>query len=353
MVSINDKNEYLLCVRCMTYNQKVYITDALDGFCMQKTDFPYYVVVYDDASTDGEQEVIKAYLDEHFDQSVETGYEQWETGEACYTFVRHKENLNCHFLVVYLKRNLYKTQRKEELINEWCVAKYIALCEGDDYWTDPLKLQKQVAFLEEHPDYSLCCHRFKMYYENTDTWADDFVGEVFAKHPGAIGLDVTNAQNFRTRFTWTLTLCYRKAVADAIVWHPYKLGKRDFTFHYHLLNAGKGYCFAEYMGVYRRNDGGIWASMSLVERARFRLDGYDDFYSYHKDDPVVLECYREWVDRFYRETLLPPYSRHKLTRYGIKNLFFYFKHSCKVGTPILAMKRIAWCFGALFGIIKA
>ena len=157
MISINDRDEYLLCVRCMTYNQKAYVTDALDGFCMQQTKFPFYVVVFDDASTDGEQEMIAVYLDEHFDQSVETGYERWETEEACYTFARHKENSNCHFLVVYLKRNLYKTQRKEELIKEWCVAKYIALCEGDDYWTDPLKLQKQVGYLERHSECCLCC----------------------------------------------------------------------------------------------------------------------------------------------------------------------------------------------------
>ena len=352
---MEEKYIFLLGVRCSTYNQSAYITDAMNGFVMQQTSFPYVCAIIDDASTDGEQEVIRKYLVDYFEMTDNSVAYQKEMDYGSVLFARHKTNRNCYFAVTFLKENHY-SQKKTKLpyLKEWLDnVKYVALCEGDDYWTDPLKLQKQVSFLEKHSDYSLCCHRFKMYYENTDTWADDFVGEVFAKHPGAIGLDVTNAQNFRTRFTWTLTLCYRKAVADAIVWHPYKLGKRDFTFHYHLLNAGKGYCFAEYMGVYRRNDGGIWASMSLVERARFRLDGYDDFYSYHKDDPVVLECYREWVDRFYRETLLPPYSRHKLTRYGIKNLFFYFKHSCKVGTPILAMKRIVRCFGVLVGIIKA
>lgn len=346
-------DRFLVRVSCMTYNHHAYITDAMNGFVMQQTDFPFVCTIVDDASTDGEPEVIKNYLLENFDlPDTSVAYEK-DTDYGHVTFARHKTNNNCYFAVIYLKENHYSLRKtKLPYLTEWTDTKYVAICEGDDYWTDPLKLQKQVSFLEEHPDYSLCCHRFKRYYENTDTWTDDFVGEVFAKHPEAKGLDVVNAQNFRTRFTGTLTVCYRKAIADAIVWHPYKLGKRDFTFHYHLLNAGKGYCFADYMGVYRCNNGGVWASKSSVEKARFRLDGYDDFYSYHKDDPIVLECYKEWVDRFYWEFVLPPFSRHKLSRYGIKNLFFYLKHSCKVGTPFLAMKRTIRCIGALFGLIK-
>ena len=173
MTLINDKGDYLLCVRCMTYNHSEYIKDALDGFCMQRTKFPFYTVVFDDASTDGEQEVIKSYMERHFEFSEGSGCKQWETEEAVFVFARHKENENCYFLVVYLKKNLYKTPRKDELIKEWCVAKYIALCEGDDYWTDPLKLQKQVDFLEEHEDFSICFHEAKVFNQAEGRFVED------------------------------------------------------------------------------------------------------------------------------------------------------------------------------------
>ena len=75
---------------------------------MQQTNFPFVAVVIDDASTDGEQELIKAYVDEHFDNSEESGYEQWETEEAYWLFARHKENENCHIVAVLLKKNLWR-----------------------------------------------------------------------------------------------------------------------------------------------------------------------------------------------------------------------------------------------------
>ena len=83
-----------------------------------------------------------------------------ETDEYSRVFARHKENRNCYFLILFLKYNHYfvkkpKLRSVAELIN---IIPYIAICEGDDYWTDPLKLQKQVSFLEEHEEYSMCFH---------------------------------------------------------------------------------------------------------------------------------------------------------------------------------------------------
>lgn len=163
-----EEEKYIVAIRCMTYNQSSYITDALNSFVMQQTKFPYLAVIFDDASTDGEQGIIKRYLEEHFDYSIKAGFKQWENEEAFYVYARHKENINCRFFVVYLKKNLYKTQRKDELIKEWCDAKYIALCEGDDYWTDPLKLQKQVDFLEEHEEVGICYTDYSRLNEATN-----------------------------------------------------------------------------------------------------------------------------------------------------------------------------------------
>ena len=206
-------SNYIVSVCCYTYNQSAYITDAMNGFAMQQTNFPFVAVIVDDASTDGEQDVIRSYIDECFNHSEETGFRQWETEEAHWTFARHKENDNCHFVTVFLKRNLYKeSEKKKAIINEWLDAKYVALCEGDDYWTDPLKLQKQVDFLEEHPDYSLCCHRYKIYNQNDGTWADDYVKKLFDEQPD--GFSFSNKENLNTWITKTLSLVYRSDCYD-------------------------------------------------------------------------------------------------------------------------------------------
>lgn len=154
------KVKYKVCVRCMTFNQALYITDAMNGFCMQQTSFPFVCCIVDDASTDGERDVINKYVEEHFDFSENSvGYKN-ETDYAYITFAQHKTNKNCYFAVLLLKENLYSKKqgyKKLQYISEWdSSTDYIALCEGDDYWIDPLKLQKQVDFLEEHQDYSMC-----------------------------------------------------------------------------------------------------------------------------------------------------------------------------------------------------
>lgn len=149
---------YLVGVRCMTYNQSSYITDALDGFVMQQTRFPYVCLIFDDASTDGEQEVIRTYLDEHFDRQDESAFEK-ETDYGQVLFSRHKSNRNCYFAVFLLKENHY-SQRKDKLAyyRGWLDFDYFALCEGDDYWTDPFKLQKQLDYMEASPGCMLSVH---------------------------------------------------------------------------------------------------------------------------------------------------------------------------------------------------
>ena len=323
---------------------------------MQETTFPYVCTIVDDASTDGEQDVIKKYLEKEFDLSKDSETRNEETDDYVMTFAKHKTNKNCFFAVYFLKynhfSNLSTKLRKLQYIAEWHnSAKYIALCEGDDYWTSPHKLQKQVGFLDEHEDYSCCCHRFKIYYENTDTWTDDFVGKAFDKHPNVEGLEVTNSENFRTRFTSTLTLCFRKSVYDSIVWPPYKYGRRDFNSHYHLLKLGKVWCFADYMAVYRKNDGGAWSKLSPIEGAYVRLDCYEDLYKYHPTDNDIRGAYSYWLDKFYNEFVIPTFRQHKLAKNNIKNLCVYIKHCRKARFPLLTvLKNSAKCFVALLGI---
>lgn len=138
--------DVLVVIRCITYNHEPYIRKALDGFVMQKTNFPFVAIVHDDASKDKTATIIKEYA-ERYPNVIKPLYE--------------KENQ-------YSKKDGSLTQ----IMSKACVAtgaKYIAICEGDDYWTDSLKLQKQVDFLESHSEYGLV-------HTNVSeaTWKDGF-----------------------------------------------------------------------------------------------------------------------------------------------------------------------------------
>ena len=93
---------FKVLVRCYTFNQIKYISETLDGFCIQQTNFPFICCVVDDASTDGEPELIKQYQDKYF---AMTDAKCYQTEDYCMTYARHKNNKNCFFAVYYLKYN--------------------------------------------------------------------------------------------------------------------------------------------------------------------------------------------------------------------------------------------------------
>lgn len=145
---------YKVMVRCHTYNHGKYICDALNGFVMQKTNFPFCVLIFDDCSTDNEQQVIEKYIC----SNCEIDQNNFVNNELmiAYTAVP-KNNKNCTLVLFLLKSNHY--QRGVKMLpyyQPWRdYSEYEALCEGDDYWIDSLKLQKQVDFMDCHPDYGM------------------------------------------------------------------------------------------------------------------------------------------------------------------------------------------------------
>ena len=162
---MNNSNYFFsVFVKCMTFNQSAYIEDAMNGFCIQKTNFPFVCAIVDDASTDGEPEIINNYFQNHF---VTSGKK--ETKDFILNFGRHKENQNCYFVVIYLKyKKKKKKKRKEQYYADWQnKSKYIALCEGDDFWIDSQKLQRQFLCLEGNEDISLTSENGLVLYTST------------------------------------------------------------------------------------------------------------------------------------------------------------------------------------------
>lgn len=159
--TIPINKDYKVLVGCMTYNHSKYIVDALNGFAMQKTNFPFACIVMDDASTDGEPEVIKDWLERECDMPRAVHY---DLDLSNVIVVPHKTNENCTMAVYLLKRNLYtEVSLKFELAQPWSEhSEYIALCEGDDYWTDPEKLQIQSDCLDNQLEVDMCAHRITL-----------------------------------------------------------------------------------------------------------------------------------------------------------------------------------------------
>ena len=130
----------LVSVLCLAYNHEAYIRQTLEGFVMQKTDFPFEVIVHDDASTDGTAAVIREF-ESRYPEIIKPIYQ--------------KENQYSKPDTPIMKTFLYPKAR----------GKYFAICDGDDQFTDPDKLQRQADFLEAHPDYSICVHRARLHRE--------------------------------------------------------------------------------------------------------------------------------------------------------------------------------------------
>lgn len=131
-------DEITVSIICVTYCHEKYLRKALDGFLSQKTDFKFEILVHDDASGDGTPNIMKEYEQKYPD------------------IVR----------AVYQKENKYSqgVRITDEILLPMVRGKYMAFCEGDDYWCDDHKLQKQVDFLESHPDYTVCVHNTRNIY---------------------------------------------------------------------------------------------------------------------------------------------------------------------------------------------
>ena len=164
---IPKKDYYKVYVRSCTYNQSQYIEDCLNGVALQKTDFPFVHHVIDDCSTDGEQEVIKAWIERECD--LETA-EYYDNDICTITLAKNKSNPNCTLVAYFLKRNMYRERvEKEKLYTPWREAcPYEALCEGDDYWIDSNKLQDQVNALDKTPNATMCHTSFRCVDQNKD-----------------------------------------------------------------------------------------------------------------------------------------------------------------------------------------
>ncbi|MFZ2331067.1 MAG: glycosyltransferase [Atribacterota bacterium] len=230
-------DDILVSISCNTYNHEDYIADAIEGFLIQKTNFKFEILIHDDASTDKTAGIIRGYEKKYPDL----------------------------IKPIYQTENQYsKGIRISNFNRERAIGKYIAICEGDDYWTDPLKLQKQVDFMEKNSDYSVCFHASSVIdYGNKKLFS--------------IIRPAKTSRKFNTEdiieggggFFPTNSIFYRKNMRNNSP--DFCNDNTDFGDYQLMISLsliGKVYYMDENMSIYRYNVPGSWTSRNIMDNQK-------------------------------------------------------------------------------------
>lgn len=232
----------------ISYNQQEFIKKAIDSILIQKVNFDIEVIVADDASIDQTQEIILEYSKKYSPQLKP---------------ILRKNNIG-------VQRNLIDALQKAK-------GDYIALCEGDDYWIDPNKLQIQVDFLEKNTNFTLCFHPVKVFFENSDQKEYIYPQETHNKKFILSNLLENN-------FIQTNSVMYRKQSYESL---PDNILPFDWYLHLYHAKFGKIGFINRIMSKYRRHENGMWQDM---------YNNSDHLYMLHSIEQVSL--YEELLKMF-------------------------------------------------------
>ena len=253
--------EPLVSIVCAVFNHGPFLRNALDGFLNQQVNFPFEILVHEDASTDNSAEIIRDYETKYPDliypvYQTENQYSQGIPIEASFLYPRAR-------------------------------GKYIALCEGDDYWTDPLKLQKQVDYMEAHPECTMCFGKALEHWEGSD-------------RPDKVFSDIKDRDYAPEELThgWfisTATVVFKKQVIDSDLFRKYTADRKIITGDLPLwltcASMGTVHGFSDVFSVYRRLPTGFMLSMDSKRRLAMgdhRVEIYKVFGEKYKKSTVSM-----------------------------------------------------------------
>jgi len=305
----------ILSICLITYNQKQYIHQAIKGVLMQKTNFAWELIIADDFSTDGTREILLAYKKQH-PKKIKLILQKKNVGPA--------QNFKC--LITAPK------------------SKYIAYFEGDDSWTDPLKLQKQVDFLEANNDYAICFHRVKVFNENKQQFVKDTITREVNKTTTLKDLAEGNyihtpSTVFRNKEIHLPTWFFNTPIGDYPLWCICALN-------------GKIYKMEEEMAVYRVHNKGIMSSLKNQDlRAKITFnDKMLPFYKYIFKKSGIINFRKELIHLiFANQSYAIQLSNYKISKSYAKKLLkkhlFYLSAKQLIATvialffPLILKKR--------------
>ncbi|EPR6390996.1 glycosyltransferase [Providencia stuartii] len=277
---------YISCI-CITYNQEGYIENAINGMLSQLTEFKFEIIIYDDVSNDGTKKILEKYKKKY---------------PSIIKIIRPHEN------------QYSKGLRTTFLASDYALGKYIALCEGDDYWINEFKLQKQIIFLEENKDIDLICHNaYAMTTQNT-------LKKHWEKESGYYSLNdilITEGQ-----FAPTASYFFRREVIEKIPKWIYKESPiADLIIEiFSSLNSKKIYFLNEYLSCYRICSIGSWSSMNRqsINNRLIYLEKLHSVLDKIKIEYEISESINLKLESEYRNTLIMLFSN--------KNYGLFFKY---------------------------
>lgn len=262
-----------ISIICFTYNHEKYIRDTLEGFLMQRGDFEYEIIIHDDASQDGTIEILKEYKDKYQDKI---------------TLVLQKENQYSQGLNDF-RPYVYPLVK----------GKYIAFCEGDDFWIYDRKLQKQYELMEENPNISLCYHNALVYREESDSLQLNIYG-----HPSGY---IADKDIICTTKGWYPTASFLGRTDFMKEQPALKAATNDEGLRTYMACKGDLYFINRAWSVYRDFSRGSWNEQYRKDKtiaARYIVDIVDYFtkfdeYSKNRFSAYLHNKYMQAVRRFF------------------------------------------------------
>ncbi|MFV0419931.1 MAG: glycosyltransferase [Dysgonomonas sp.] len=246
-----EKQNILVSVSMITYNHEKFIAEAIEGVVMQKTNFRFELVIGEDLSTDNTRAVCLEFQKKYPD------------------IIRLRLNDPNQGMMLNWINNIESGQ-----------GKYIALCDGDDYWTDPYKLQKQVDFMESNSDFSMCSHKVHTLMcghldENMEMEQDILTTEdIIRKDWGLL----------------TASIFFRKDAHKTPDWY-YTVKNGDYALQLIVSLSGKIKFLPDYMAVYRQHLGGVSSTLKPLNQTAWMVYLLDEFnrYTNHGFKKVIVE----------------------------------------------------------------
>jgi glycosyltransferase involved in cell wall biosynthesis len=263
-----SNTEPLVHVRTMVFNHEKYIRTCLDSILMQKTTFPVRILIHDDASTDESSVILSEYANRY--------------PELIWIYTQ-TEN-------IYKIKNLKKRLLKRQKFNAWRVCPYEALCEGDDFWTDPMKLQIQAEFLENNPNYVAISHATVIQNENGRTATANDFWELLNQDTD---FDLSRIVQQKVPFH-TSSFFFRSHIIPRITAYPHRAKSGDWILFSIVAMEGKIRYIHRKMSVYRTHTHGITSTENHFDTLNMTLSRYQMWqqlkrYSLTKEHILIFE----------------------------------------------------------------
>jgi predicted SAM-dependent methyltransferase len=250
-----DTKNPLIRVFTTTYNHSSFIKYCLNGILMQKTNFPFEICIYDDCSTDGTSDIIREYVNKY----------------SNIIYDPQPENYYSKDKALWLKKTMLNMKEHDR--------KYTAIVEGDDYWTDPYKLQMQVDFLESHSDFSMCSGGYLI---NNNFNGEQNIQLANLKNSIGFEYDFSTAHGFNYLVRTLTVVCRTEAMPEYEIAQKYKFC-RDTHMVYHVLKKGKGCYFQRIFGNYNQHAGGIGSGLKHEELIEVNYKAIKEIYCGERD----------------------------------------------------------------------